>query len=219
MPKGKGSSKPGWGHGWVPTVRNATKTASEIVLLWKAIQELRKLMNVERKFIDMQVTPAPVDKNGAVVHLSPCNQGSDYNERTGNSIKATSLLLRGYVNLPSTATTGHVMRLILFRDLDNNSSAPTPATVLENVEPNSPLLHTEGKRYKIIRDKLITVSNTGPDIKMVKFNIKLNSHIKYSDPTTGIREGQLYLLVLSDTLTVSEEPLFGYDSRIRFVDN
>lgn len=215
----KRNKRPGYGYGWVPTIKNATSAMGATAALWTAVRGLYKMLNVEKKFLDNQVTPAPVDKNGAVVHLSPCNQGSDYNERTGNSIKASSLYLRGYTNLPSTATTGHILRAILFIDHDNNATAPTPATFLENVEPNSPILHTEGKRYEVLRDQMIALSNTGPDIKMVKWNIKLDHHIKYSDPTTGIREGQIYLLVISDTLTVSEEPLFGYDCRIRYVDN
>lgn len=189
--------------------------------IWTAINNIKSLINVERKFLDVSITPAAVDKNNPTIDwLSSISEGNDYNNRQGISVKSNSLFLRGYLTLPSTATVGHVVRFILFLDLEGLGTAPTASDLLEtSTDVNSPLNHFNGKRFKVLYDRLHVLSISGPEIKPFKVYKKCGHHIRWSNSTTATREGHIYAMYLSDTHTTTEQPLLGYDSRLRFVDN
>lgn len=203
---------------------------------WKGLKYVKSLINVERKFFDVQQNTDNILVTGTVYNLSNIAQGNDYNNRDGNSILLQSLLLRWTLAASSTDPAGDVVRLIIFQDNDQRGTDPTPANLLEDVSSglyaiNSPLLHTVNRRFNVLMDKRIAtgayqttatqaVSTTGHGLyilgkKYLKFK---NNHIKYTS-TAGADasnyEGSLYLLTICRNQTTT----IGFHSRIRFTDN
>lgn len=189
--------------------------------VWRAIMDLKSLVNVERKFNDVQVTPAQQSKTATITSLSAVSEGSDYNQRTGLSIKADSLYVRGSSYAYNTsATSDSNLRMLIIRDNEGLGSAPTEADIFEYTgDINSPINHLNGKRFTVLYDKVFNYSINGPTSHTFKKYIKLGHHIKYANSTTGTREGHIYFVTQSDTNTAVNEPYIGFDSRLRFIDN
>lgn len=194
--------------------RKAIKSSGQNI--WKELMALKKLINVEKKFIDTGVIAVNPSNTGTNTILTNIAQGADYNQRNGNSIKLSSTYLKLiFANNPTSAAT--FLRVMMFIDNDNIGSAPAVTDVLEAASVVSPLNHTNGKRFKILSDKTLCASLQGPDI--VKYNQykMLSNHVKYSNATTGSREGQLYILLISDQSV--NTPSVSYFVRSRFIDN
>lgn len=189
---------------------------------WTLAKYLKGLINVERKFLDVETSAAAVSKTtGSTTWISSISEGTDYNQRTGISVKLTSLFIRGTINMNTTATQqSRYVRFIVFMDSDPVSATPAMSDVFEVAgDPNSPLNHTNGARFKILHDKLYSISLSGPDNHIFKKYIKLSHHLRWGNSTTDRRAGHIYVMAFSDTDTAAEEPLVGWYSRLRFVDN
>lgn len=185
--------------------------------VWGAIKDIKSLMNVERKFFDeMQVNQA-IGTTAAVYPLSQIGTGDTYNTREGLSIKCISHLLRltAVMNVSAEQT---FVRLIIFRDEEQRSSTPTGSEVLEvATDYLSPINHVNGRRFTIMRDHTINLTKTY-NAKLYKNFSKAQFHVKYSGVnSTDTKEGNLYLLIITDQST--DTPLIDFDSRLRYVDN
>lgn len=179
---------------------------------------LKSMVNVERKFCDVNYSSQVIGKSLAVYQLNTIAEGSDYNQRTGISVKSSSLLLRFSVHLDPAATYNQV-RLILFEDCENQGSAPTGTDILESsTNYLSPLQHSHGQRWKVLRDKIITLDVNGKAVVDLRMFMKMASHYKYSGVNAGDTYNcALYLGIISDNNTNS--PVVDFYSRLRFVDN
>lgn len=183
---------------------------------------LRKLINVEQKFCDASQATTAQSTTATITSLSAISESSDYNGRTGLSVKAVSLYFRAITTAQSTAASGHPLRYIIFVDNNGTGTAPIDTDVLESKNAFfSPLAHTVGDRFAVLADIMTEVGTTagGPSLCNIERFIKLDHHIKYSNTTTGTKEGQVYLLTIADTATGTEEPQAAWYSRIRYVDN
>lgn len=184
--------------------------------VWKAIKDVKELINVERKFFDVSQSGLAPGTAGAVYPLSQIAQGDAYNNREGNSCKVISELLRMEFAL-NTANEYDFMRCILFIDNENSNATPAVTDVLESANTNSSLNHVNGKRFSIIRDAKIALKKDMNATQYKTFS-KLKNHLKWSSGTaTDTREGHIYLLVIgAQNVNPSN---FSYNNRIRFVDN
>lgn len=186
---------------------------------WKMAKYLKSVINVERKYIDYNQAPAQITTTGTVLLLSGANQGTDYNQRDGLSAKMVSLNCRYTCELPSgfASPEGQYIRLIWF--IDQETGTPAVSDVLETTSIVSPLNHLNGKRFSILYDKVHFLSiagQTGIQRSMFK---RMQSHLKWSNATTGLKEGHVYVLLLSDASTAGTEPFVSFYNRIRFIDN
>lgn len=181
----------------------------------KAIKGIKSMLNVEYKVCDTTANTTP-NTTGFITSLSNIQEGADYSNRNGLVVKASSVYLKATL-FQNTAANATAIRTMLIIDNDNTGSTPAVTDVLEASNVISPLNHTNGKRFKVIHDKVICVNNNGEEEKFLKVYKKLYHHIRYSNTTTGTREGQLYLLVVSDA-TINL-PAFNYYSRLRYIDN
>lgn len=188
---------------------------------WKLAKYVKSLVNVERKFCDTVQTASAISNAGVVQTLSAISEGNDFNQRAGLSVKATSLQCRYTVELPSgfASPEGQYFRQIIFIDKDNQGSAPVSSDVLESVTLTSPLNHTNGARFTILMDKTIFMSIAGQTGIQRTYYSKMSHHLKYSNSTTGTREGQVYALWLTDGVGAGTNPILNFYSRIRYVDN
>lgn len=183
----------------------------------KGVQYLKSIVNVERKFLDYNQVNQVIGTSATVYPLTQVAGGDAYNQRDGNSIKAASLLLRitAVLNLPSEQS---FVRCILLIDNEQRASNPTSTEVLENpTDYLSPINHINGSRFTVLRDFFLNLRKDMNALISKKY-IKLGHHIKYSSTTsTDTKEGNIYLLLISDTSM--NAPTIDFDSRLRFIDN
>ncbi len=197
-------------------VGSALDTASRALAVAYAV---KKLVNVEYKFHDVNVTLTP-NSTGAVSILTAIGQGDSTQQRDGNSIKATSLSCRFRINGGASAPTTH-LRMILFSDSQQQGVLPTVANVLDGADTDAHMniLDFPG-RFRVLRSWDISLSNSGMNTAFREAYIKLDNHIKYEGAGTTVaeaRKGNLYLM--SSSSLSSELPTLVIDTRLRYIDN
>lgn len=180
---------------------------------------VRSLINVEFKFHDVDVAPTP-DSAGTISNLSLIAQGDGPSTRDGNSIllKSIYLRLRATINAAATNT---VVRCILFTDYQQQGTLPTVANVLTG-DIDTPLNIVDyPKRFRVIRDFMFSLSNSGDKIYHKDYYIKMyKHHIKYDGSGATAAEqrtGNIYLLLISNE--GANTPTLNVDSRLRYIDN
>lgn len=205
----KFTRRPRKSSGWAGVAQKALKVAKFV----------RTLVNVERKFCDTSQIGLLVNISGGVIPLSLIGQGSDYNQRNGNSVKLTSMYMRAYFDI-STSQPWTQIRTLVFRDMEGRGSLPAVTDVLETANVTSPLNHLNGSRFKILFDKFQGFSNQGTNTQHFKIFRKLNTHLKFQGTTAAqasLDEGAIYVLFISDQAT--NIPAVTYYSRLRYIDN
>lgn len=99
-------------------------------------------------------TAGVVDTIGMLANIT---QGTADGNRTGNQVKITRIRLRGYV---TSIDTTQIFRLIVFRDLQSNGTAPVVTDVLNTASfydfyNTDKVLGHGGTRFKILKDQVI----------------------------------------------------------------
>jgi hypothetical protein len=184
--------------------------------------------NIEEKFFDVSASSQSVvpTSSATVVNLSNIVQGTDWNQRLGNSIRAQNLRI-DYSLFCGASTTYAFARCIVFRDLMQSGTDPTAANLLENtagaVSVNAPYLHYTADRFEVLSDETFAFAAAGgPAAFHRRFGCRINDHILYSS-TAGADasnwQGALYLLVIGDQATAGNQPQIHYWSRLSFTDD
>lgn len=95
--------------------------------------------------------------------LNACLQGTDTTQRVGSQIKEVGIRIKGMIDQKSTSV-DHVcgcVRLVIVRDHDNKSTAPTLSDVLEVATTpeniGSLIKWNNRKRFTVIEDCIITL--------------------------------------------------------------
>ena len=177
---------------------------------------VRKLINVEKKYFDATqvIANTGFTSTGIVYHLTATTQGDTSSNRDGDSIKLTSEQFKIGVQVGSTNTQ---IRIILFQDNENAGTNPGITDLLEANNVYSPLLHTNGRRFKVLHDIYDSLNTVNSVNKHYNFYEKMDSHIKYNG--AGTREGNIYIAFLSEQATGAASPTGYIYNRIRFIDN
>lgn len=183
---------------------------------WNTAKYVKGLINVEKKFFDVNQSGLISGATGTCYPLSQISQGDAYNNRDGNTVRAKSLLIRNEYAM-SASSEYDFIRVLIFTDNQNSGTTPTVLDVLETANSNSPLNHLNGSRFTIHRDFKLALKKD-LNATQTKTYINLNQHLKYSSGTaTDTREGNLYILFQpSDGTNPSS---YSYNSRLRFIDN
>lgn len=202
---------------------------------YKLAKAVYNVVNAEKKYFDYSNVPS-ADTSGSVQALTLVTSGTAANQRTGQSILATSLSIRGFVDVNDASTTNQTVRIIVFQDptMAALTAAPAVGDVLEAsgsaYVTMSPYTMQFPQRYKIWYDKCFDVEPLGTGQgrrsfkKLIKFrqdaNKRMQKHMFWDetgDAQTDTRGGQVYILVCSDQ--ASNTPAVRYYSRLRFTDN
>jgi len=187
------------------------------------LNEIRKLINIESKIIDISASNTSIPATGTVVCLSQVVQGLDYNNRVGDSLRLQRLTFRARL-FENGSATNSVVRVLIFRDLDGYGTAPTTGTVLDSLGGNNnPLSHynwLNSDRFSILFDEMLTLDTAGTPSYPVYFDSSHQGHVKYlgtSAAAASNGKGSVYLLFCSDEAT--NTPTIAYSSRIVFTDD
>ncbi len=191
---------------------------------WQASKYIMSLINVETKVNDVTGSTT-VGTSAAVYNLSNIAQGSDYNNREGNSILCQGLELRYSLESNFTAANTAFVRLIVVVDNDQRGADPVLTDLLETTSAGlsvcSPALHYINKRFTVLYDHTSALCTSAASASQYySVPIKWNRHIKYS-ATTGVDtsnwEGAIYLFTIGTNNTVP--PTINFFSRLMFTDN
>ncbi len=189
------------------------------------LNEIRKFINIEEKYLDTAVNQNP-DQNGAVTCITQLAQGTTVNTRVGNSVRVQRLSLLGRVAVNSSTTTYSLVRVIVFRDMEGQGTAPVASDVLESIgtsaAPRQPYDWLNRKRFSILYDWFIplTAISGGSMVKEIGFETDLTKHVLYRGTTaaaTSDGEGSIYVLSVSDEAT--NTPGVGLVARITYTDD
>lgn len=154
----------------------------------------------EKKHYD-RINTHSVISTGTLTLLSQVTtQGTDDNQRVGDSIFCTSIYLRMSL-IRNTGSNYDNVRLIIFQDLMGYNS-PVVNDLMEPImmggayAPISQYNHYFMSRFRILWDKTVSLSlNTGVTRNLSKF-IKVNRKLEYVGAATF--KNQIYLLTIGD---------------------
>ncbi len=155
---------------------------------------------------------------GAVIYLSGVAAGPDPDERTGKKI--TSKDFKCWIHINGDIAS-RLLRLVLFRDMDNAGALPTVTQVLTGATYQSFYNPNNRDRFSILKDRTLSLSATDAEKDshaVVKFRIRRPMAIKYIDDSNAVTSagaGNLFLLVISETAGTASKIHVRADIRYR----
>jgi len=176
-------------------------------------------LNPEYKFLDSSITTPFSFGFTGVLQSTPTliGQGDADTQRNGNSVKVTSMLTRGTIELADTNAAQ--CRFIIFTDTSSNGAPPAVTDLLQSASVISPLNRINGKRFRVLYDRSWVLDADNPK-KQIHIFKKMQHHIHYLDSTantSSLGQGPIYFLWISDQNT--NAPLATWNNRFRFLDN
>lgn len=160
-----------------------------------------------------------------VQYITGIAQGTDYNQRTGNSIKVRSIRME-YL-LSANATAGrNVTRVILLRDLMNQGAGITETDVLQDTSSQtswlvSPYKVNNADRFEVYYDEVITNVYAGENsIVHKRLAFGVDDHVLYTGTgttTASAWQGCFFLIVLTNEFT--NVPALTLTYEIDYVDD
>lgn len=188
-------------------------------------------LNTEKKYIDASGTAN--GSTGSVTFLNGLTNGTNSQQRVGQSVRFVNLSLR--LAYAGHATEDIWYRYMLVHDKSPHGVSPAITTILNADSINSHRNLDYTSRFTVLCDKVLFLpagsgaidggfTNVFIDLaKKAKANSKLKSKYEsnYGLSNTGligdVSEGAFYLVQTSSSAT--NEPIFSWESRMRFLDN
>lgn len=182
-------------------------------------QQNKKAIQTEIFSLSTAMTVDP-NSTGTVQNLSAVGQALTAAGRTGLSIRAFSLRMKGSVQLHSSATASRV-RVVVAYDRSGTTAAPAITDLFTDAGEMADNLLTIGSpqvssRFQVISDKLYIVVTNRP---IVSFDIykKLNKAIHFSGAgSTDEGRNNLWLFMASNEAT--NDPVFTGEARFKYMD-
>lgn len=179
------------------------------------------MLNPEHKRLDTTVSATPTSGTPLVYSaFTSCQQGDTNSTRNGNSVKFTSIYMRGVLTLNAAATSTRVRAVWV---IDKNpegagmswtdlyTTAQINALIAPDVAPG---------RFRILSDRVYTVNTNKPEIQINQLISKRPFHTKYNGnagTVADVTRDNLNLLLVSDEATNS--PTFSFNLRLKYLDN
>jgi len=201
------------------------ETASYLQDMWSLARAGWSLFNTEIKMFDVSQAPYSYNYTGNMQYLCGIAQGTDYNQRTGNSIKVVGVELMANMTLNVNACSA---RSLLFADRESRGTAPTAAELLEAgggaLGVLCPYEHKSVNRFQIIKDTVAhwgEASVTTTPVRYQRCLIPMQHHVAWNG-TTGAQadsgEQSLYFYVQTDSVTAASGTT-SFWVRLFYVDN
>lgn len=212
-----------------PTYKRKPKRATKgnsraIVKTIRTVGRLAKMVNAERNFFDLNVSMTPTT-TPVITPLELIPQGDDTQMREGRSIKLDGVYMRSHFYSAAAATTGCMVRYIIFRDNYQAGVAPVLGDILTGalIDAFRNINTANPGRYTILLDRIIKLSTAGssPTMAVVNRRFNLHSHIRFLGTSASVANmgaGQIYLMYFADnnaTNAVTGSAVF----RTRYYDN
>lgn len=210
------------------------KPKSKLVRKVDHLAKIVKMNAPDKKFFDFSVNVG-VTSSGDVLNLfqntgasSFIVQGTDVQDRIGDSIRPIKTIIRGNIFNSSTDVSNHI-RLILVRDISTSGVFPALGDLLNLgigvslVDPSYANYNTQTvpSRFKILYDKNFSTSLNGRNTVSFKISKKLGQRSTYSANTgaiTDLQDNQYWLFQVSDS-TVAPNPTITWTSQTLYHDD
>lgn len=163
-----------------------------------------------------------VGTSPTILDLTAVTQGDQVNQRTGDSIKPTSLTIRGYIDSNTAGVNHQKVRLMIFQYKQENGTAPVVADLLESTTTPANLVSSKkaDDKYdsKILYDKLFDLSMGHSHGSRVFTKVfKLAGHINFESGANDKENGGIYAMFVSNDNT--NTPTLYFYSKLSFYDN
>lgn len=187
---------------------------------WQGVWKLKGLVNSEMLKFDVVESGTPLTTAGAyAVHLSPIAQGDGPSDRTGNSIFARSINIKGQLVFNSSGATTQFARIAVVIDTQQvGDTSPAYTTLYNSATYNSHVNVATAGRFKILYSKVLEVDSVNNLSRPLNINIPMRHHIRFNGTaSTDIQKGGIYILATGSEAT--NGPSIRYESRLSFHDN
>lgn len=189
----------------------------------KAVLPIVSAINTESKYIDVAANAGIPIGTPTLQTLTAIAQGTDENNRIGNSVLLKHINIRISFIPNFTADAYNLMRYIIFVDKQQSGTPPTAAQLLTtpgNID--SPFNRNYTDRFVILKDKRLVASQTGLITSSIfqKVFKRLNFHTRFigtSSANASMGNNTVYFFAVS-TQVINAPTAFIY-SRINFTDN
>ncbi len=186
------------------------------------VERIKKGFLGEDNFKDTALSLTP-GTTGTIQLLSGIAQGDDVTSRQGNKIKVKSLKFR--INVIKGVATTDVIRLIIFKDMQQFGVVPTAVQLVEaDGDPQAWIKKANRNRFTVLRDLTINLPSDdagGPDM------VQRNGFINFSSPpvinfigtaatAASMAKGTFYIYVVANENTTKSTIIVA--TRMVFLD-
>ncbi len=181
------------------------------------VRKLKSVLAIEKKAHTLTVAGA-IDDAGSIFQLTNIAQGDTNQLRDGNQIKVLYVGGRIQWTQNDTARITFVRTMIVQDRQQIADAAPAVGTVLQSASVNAYLNTNTLGRFKVLYDKVHTLSDTGTEAVFLRVNLPMNSKVRYNGTAlTDIQKNGIFLLLIS-TQPINT-PSVASSLRVRFTDN
>lgn len=214
--------------------KRAYRPKKSLAVLSRKVNRIARRTQGELKFCDVTnlgVSAYTLNGSQGLVPLNLIAGGTAYNQRTGNSVKAFSNLMRAHFTTtePDNST---MVRCCLILDTQAHTASPIPSDVFQNTSAGivsilTPINYLNGDRFKILWDRVWTIGPSSDvpsgspgvtDTVIKSCYKKMSTNFRYNDATTSnFDTNGLYFWACCDNLSVPV--VCYYYNRLRYSDN
>ncbi len=206
--------------GYLGYAGTAINTASKALAVAYGI---KKLLNVEFKFFDTQLTATAIPVIPVITQLTNIPQGDTDQTRDGAQVKLTRLDIKMVVNSHASAVSTE-FRVMVVLDKQTNQAIYNATDLLSDVTAGDSIvsaLNLDNKyRFRVLYNKVMSFSNVGHNSQYTQISIPLDLRLRFDASTPSIADltsNSLSMLFTSSQAT--NTPNLSLFARIRYVDN
>lgn len=184
---------------------------------------VKGLVNVEFKNSIFQLTSTDVPETGLRTTLFSLSQDDTNQTRDGNSVRFKSLYLKYMLSIHASAAETQV-RVVLVYDGKSNGVQPLLAQMFQDVTLHdglvSPVNINLSSRFKIIYDRIHTLSSSGRGTLSAKIYKKINMKCQYNGiagTIADLQDKNITLVFISNEVT--NHPTVTSMVQLRYIDN
>lgn len=212
---------------YVPNLRSRTVGLSQ-----RQKKQVKRIINAEHepKYILSASSYQYIDSNGWTLDLSPIAQGDTDVSRDGDQVRPRSLVFNYQIFLNNSTVTACQARVIIFRWIPFDTTAPTVADLLNSTGSNysvmSTFVHDKRDNFEVLYDNYhmattwLNGSSTQPYYKDINIPLTANKPIKFVAGST-VGENKIYALVICDVSSAqtTNRPQLSYYTQLNYIDN
>ncbi len=187
-------------------------------------KSIKRLINVEVKNFDVQLTGTAITDTPLITQLSNIPQGDGVSARDGAQCKMIGLELSFALNQSTSSAGGTQIRVMLVQDKQTNQAIYTAADLLEDVTQSDALVSPRNldnmRRFSVLLDRTWVLNIAGVTNILYKHYFKKDVLLRFDASTPSIADltqNSMSLLLVGNEVT--NDPTITLFARLRYVDN
>lgn len=186
---------------------------------WDGVWRLKGLVNSEVHKNDMNSGLTTIPNTGVIDSMVKIAVGDTYADRTGNSVYARSLNIKGVFALGASETQSFIRMAVVIDTQQIGDTNPAFTDIYEAASSIAHLNPATVGRFKVLKDLTYVISSGGDPIKGFEINLPMRHHVRFNGTAnTDIQKGAIYL-VYTSSMYVTNPPTVLYRARLSFHDN